>query len=97
MKRWFERAMRPQASDSRTRRYASERSRRPPRSGGGTAALNPGQLTLRLRLLTHCPAFSLLSALLLIDRSKTKLRVLEDDEVPHSLGQAASGDAPGCV
>lgn len=43
----------------------------------------PDNLTLRLRLLTHCPAFSLLSALLLIDRKQNvKLRVLEDDEGP---------------
>ena len=43
----------------------------------------PDNLTLRLRLLTHCPAFALLSALLLLDRkSSVKLRVLEDEQGP---------------
>lgn len=43
----------------------------------------PDNLTLRLRLLTHCPAFSLLSALLLLDRKPSvKLRVMEDDQGP---------------
>lgn len=46
----------------------------------------PDNLTLRLRLLTHCPAFSLLSALLLLDRKPgVKLRVLEDEEGPAIL------------
>jgi hypothetical protein len=43
----------------------------------------PDNLTLRLRLLTHCPAFSLLCALLLLDRKPNlKLRLLEDEHGP---------------
>ena len=40
----------------------------------------PDNLTLRLRLLTHCPAFSLLASLLLLDRKESiALRILEDE------------------
>jgi len=43
----------------------------------------PDNLTLRLRMLTHCPAFSMLSALLLLDRKENvKLRLLEDEDGP---------------
>jgi len=43
----------------------------------------PDNLTLRLRLLTHCPAFAMLSALLLLDRKENvKLRILEDEQGP---------------
>ena len=37
-------------------------------------------LTLRLRLLTHCPAFALLSCLLLLDRKEdTSMKLIEDE------------------
>jgi len=40
----------------------------------------PDTLTLRLRLLTHCPAFSLLSCLLLLDRKEdTSMKLVEDE------------------
>jgi len=43
----------------------------------------PDNLTLRLRMLTHCPAFALLSALLLLDRkASVKLRLIEDEHGP---------------
>ena len=43
----------------------------------------PDNLTLRLRLLTHCPAYSLLTCLLLLDRKENvALRVLEDEQGP---------------
>jgi hypothetical protein len=43
----------------------------------------PDNLTLRLRLLTHCPAFSLLTALLLLDRKENvSTRILEDEHGP---------------
>jgi hypothetical protein len=43
----------------------------------------PDNLTLRLRLLTHCPAFSLLTSLLLLDRKDTvAIRILEDEHGP---------------
>ena len=43
----------------------------------------PDNLTLRLRLLTHCPAFSLLTSLLLLDRKENvALRILVDENGP---------------
>jgi hypothetical protein len=40
----------------------------------------PDTLTLRLRLLTHCPAFSLLSCLLLLDRKEdTSMKLVEHE------------------
>jgi hypothetical protein len=43
----------------------------------------PDNLTLRLRLLSHCPAFALLVSLLLLDRRESlDLRVVEDEMGP---------------
>ncbi len=43
----------------------------------------PDNLTLRLRLLSHCPAFALLVSLLLLDRRESlDLRILEDEMGP---------------
>ena len=43
----------------------------------------PDNLTLRLRMLTHSPAFAMLSALLLLDRKENvKLRLIEDENGP---------------
>jgi len=43
----------------------------------------PDNLTLRLRLLTHCPAFSLLTSFLLLDRKENvAIRILEDEHGP---------------
>ena len=43
----------------------------------------PDNLTLRLRMLTHCPAFALLSVLLLLDRKETvQMRLIEDEHGP---------------
>ena len=50
----------------------------------------PDNLTLRLRLLTHCPAFTLLTAMLLLDRQEAaKLRVIEDEHGPSVLWRKA--------
>jgi len=46
----------------------------------------PDNLTLRLRLLTHCPAFALLTSMLLLDRKENAaIRIIEDEHGPSVL------------